>query len=39
MAGAEQPEPMAIRGYTLDKKGQREITFDKAGAYVVDDGK
>ena len=30
------PEPLAIRGYTLVKNGQRELSFDK-GTHVVDD--
>ena len=34
--GAEVPEPLAIRGYTLVKHGQRELAFDR-GTHVVDD--
>jgi len=34
--GAEAPEPLAIRGYTLVKHGQRELAFDR-GTHVVDD--
>ena len=34
--GEEVPEPLAIRGYTLLKNGQRELSFDK-GTHVVDE--
>mmetsp|Transcript_33972 Transcript_33972/g.79536 ORF Transcript_33972/g.79536 Transcript_33972/m.79536 type:complete len:85 (-) Transcript_33972:377-631(-) len=35
--GEEAPEHLAIRGYKLHKRGQRELVFDKPGEYVVDD--
>lgn len=37
LVGETAPEPLAIRGYSLVKKGQRELVFDRPGAYVVDD--
>jgi len=35
--GETVPEPLAIRGYTIEKIAQRELTFDQPGSFVVDD--
>ncbi|KAL3919700.1 MAG: hypothetical protein SGPRY_005536 [Prymnesium sp.] len=35
--GAEVSEEIAIRGYTIEKLGQREIEFSEPGTYVVND--
>ena len=35
--GTDSPEELAIRGYQLQKKGERELIFDEPGEYVVED--
>ena len=35
--GKEPPEELAIRGYALEKKAERELVFDEPGDYVVED--
>ncbi|KAL1508677.1 hypothetical protein AB1Y20_004772 [Prymnesium parvum] len=35
--GDQVPEPLAIRGYTLEKNGQRVLDFPKPGTFTVDD--
>jgi hypothetical protein len=37
LPGETVPEPLAIRGYTIEKIAQRELTFDQPGSFVVDD--
>ena len=38
VAGESAPEPLAIRGYVLEKVAQRELTFHEPGSFVIDDG-
>ena len=38
-ADQDVAEPLTIRGYTLEKLGQRELAFHTSGTYVVDDSK